>query len=128
MSELDLHLSDSDQSDDNQTNTSTDVLDGDYLTRSSNIFEVSVNVHEEDEEEIAETNVPDIEHLEESVPEIIVTAEDENYIDEYLEQMEGIDTEDILEDSQASVYPASDQGAEEYVIQFIPDIQIEDSN
>ena len=40
LSDLDLHLSDSDQSIESQTNTSTDVLDGDYLTRDSNILEV----------------------------------------------------------------------------------------
>ena len=86
-------------------------MDGDYFTRSSNIFEVSVDVHKEDESETAAANVPDVEHLEESVPEILVTAEDTNYIDEYLEQMEEIGIEVILEESQASVHPASDQGA-----------------
>ena len=40
LSDLDVHLSDSDQSIESQTNTSTDVLDGDYLTRDSNILEV----------------------------------------------------------------------------------------
>ena len=68
ISELDLHLSDSDQSEDNQNNSSTDVIDDDYLARSTNVFEVSIDVHKGDERETAETNVPDIVYLEESVP------------------------------------------------------------
>ena len=49
LDNLDLHLSDSDQSLDRQTNTSTDVLDGDYYARNTNILEVGVNIHQEDD-------------------------------------------------------------------------------
>ena len=41
--------------------------------------------------------------------------------------MEEINVENILEDSQDSIQPALDQGAEEYVNQFAPEIQSEDA-
>ena len=157
ISNLDLHLSDSDQSSDIQTNTSTDVLDGDYFVRNLNILEVSVDIHQEDEgetaedvpdiespndtvpdvitrdadtyqedkTELAEVNVPDTEFFENSAPQITVTAEDEEYIDEYLENVNdsvmGENFEDVLES-------VSDQEVEIYVRQFSPDNQMEDPN
>ena len=42
--------------------------------------------------------------------------------------MREVGTEESLGESQASVPQASDQEAEEYVRQFSPDSQIEDSN
>ena len=61
--------------DKSQTNTSTDVLNEDYLRRDSNILEVSVDVHQEDERETAEINVHDIELLEDSVERPILWVE-----------------------------------------------------
>ena len=155
ISNLDLHLSNSDQSSDIQTNTSTDVLDRNYLGWDLNVLEVSIDIHQqvdgettegvpdvespnnvlpevitrdavdyqEDEAETTETNVPDIALFEDSAPDITVTTEDEEYVNEYLKNVNEGDMEENFENVLESI---SDQEAEAYVRQFSRDNQVGD--
>ena len=60
LSDLDLHLSESDQSIDRETNTSTDVLDGDDYVRDPDILKDSIDLYQDDNRQMTESTVPDL--------------------------------------------------------------------
>ena len=87
----------------------------------SNIINTA-SVLQEEEEKMTEDTVTNAELLEDSVPEVTITDEDTDYIDEYLENVGAAAVFENFEEVPESV---SNQGAEEYVRQFSPDHQVE---
>ena len=72
LSDLDLHLSESDQSIDRETNTSIDVLDRDNYVRDPDTLKVNIDLYHHDNRQMTENTVPDLKYvLEDSVPEDI---------------------------------------------------------
>ena len=151
---LDLHLSDSDQSQDTQTVKLAEVVDNDYNTKNMNVPETSVTIHQGEDMEVHHEVVPDNELLEDSASDIINTAsvlqENEEEITEdnvpdaeqledfvpevtltdedidYIDEyLENVCAAAVNEDFEDVPESVSDQGAEEYVRQFSPDQQVE---
>ena len=123
--QLDSSLSDVEGQDDPDLN----MLDSDYNQDLSSplglntINEASVPAQEvspsQDEETVyAEVTVPDLETLENSAPEVSLTDEDINHLDDFFEEIGAVGTNIIVQESSDS---PSDQEPEEYVRQFTPE-------
>ena len=123
--QLDSSLSDVEEQDDPDLN----VLDSDYDQDLSsplglnNINEASVPVQDvspsQNEETVyAEVTVPDLETLEGSAPEVSLTDEDINHLDDFFEEIGAVGANVNVQESSDS---PSDQEPEEYVRQFTPE-------
>ncbi len=66
----------------------------------------------------AEVTVPDPETLESSAPEVSLTDEDLNYLDNYFEEIGAVGANVNIQESS---YSPSDQEPEDYVRQFTPE-------